>query len=106
MKVDSEAKAPARKKERIEKPPVDLKTEMACWYVMYANEENAAKDKCSYTRYNYFQRVSFKQRSDGKSPGYLDKALTRPLTKRHAMMDKEIYVCRKHKCIDESRYIL
>jgi len=66
---------------------------MDSWYIMYANEENAEKGKCSYTRYNYFQRINFKQKnSDGKPLGFMDKELTKPLTPRLATTDIEIYV--------------
>ena len=40
----------------------DPKAEYVGWYGMYANEKNAAKGKLSYTRYNFYKKINFKEK--------------------------------------------
>ena len=40
----------------------DPRAEYAGWYAMYANEKNAAKGKLSYTRYNFYKKINFKEK--------------------------------------------
>lgn len=65
---------------------------MEGWYVMYANEQNAEKGKCSYTRYNYFLKVVFKKKNGlGKPYGYLDEERHEILTPKNCIAGNEIY---------------
>lgn len=60
---------------------------------MLANEDNAAKGKCSYTRYNFYLKVNFgKKNKNGKPFGFVDEALQERLTQDNCEVGKQIYV--------------
>jgi len=83
----------------------DPRAEYAGWYAMYANEKNAAKGKLSYTRYNFYKKINFKEKIKVMEEGseengdsnetvmfsaYLDKDLTIPLTEKNSRVGEEI----------------
>ena len=85
----------------------DPRAEYAGWYAMYANEKNAAKGKLSYTRYNFYKKINFKEKIKVMEEGseengdnnetvmfsaYLDKDLTIPLTEKNSRVGEEIQV--------------
>ena len=85
----------------------DPRAEYVGWYAMYANEKNAAKGKLSYTRYNFYKKINFKEKikvtEEGREENgdsnetvmfsaYLDKDLTIPLTEKNSRVGEEIQV--------------
>jgi len=83
--------APKRKpiEEKIVENP---KTNVRGWFAMLANEENAAKGKCSYSRYNFYLKVNFgKKNKNGKPFGFVDDALQERLTPDRCEVGKQIY---------------
>ena len=83
------SESPRRKWSR----PKSSKEKLSGWFVMFSNEENARRAKCSYTRYNYWMKVDFGTKNNNGQPfAFVDKQLTERLTEELCVEGKEVHV--------------